>query len=211
MRNRFDAEMATLRTRMIQLGALCESAIASAAKALMDHSREHAERAIGLEEEINRWERDIEQMCYTLLLRQQPVARDLRMVSASIKMVTDMERIGDQAADIAEIALMGHIRADESLSTIRSMSLACIGMVTDCIDAYVNHDTALAQKVVADDDIVDGYFDQVRQTLSRVMAQSPEMAEGTIDLLMVAKYLERIADHAVNIARWVVFIETSER
>ena len=133
------------------------------------------------------------------------------MVSASIKMVTDMERIGDQAADIAEIALMGNIRADECLQIIRKMSMSCISMVTDCIDAYVHHDVELALKVIKDDDVVDGYFNEARSALGRIITQNPELTEGYIDLLMVAKYLERIADHAVNIADWVIFIETNER
>ena len=211
MRSRFDAEMAKLHTMMIETGALCESGIASAVKALTEHSGENARRAIELEEEVNRRERDIEQLCYTLILRQQPVARDLRMVSASIKMVTDMERISDQAADIAEIALLGNVQADGCLDIIREMSLVCIGMVTDCIDAYVRHDVGLAVKVISDDDTVDALFNKTKRELAITLISRFGQAECVIDLLMAAKYLERIADHAVNIAEWVIFIETNER
>lgn len=211
MRSRFDAEMAKLHTMMIEMGALCESGIACSIKALAEHSAENARRAMQLEEEVNRRERDIEQLCYTLLLRQQPVARDLRMVSASIKMITDMERISDQAADIAEIALGGNIQAGECLQIIRKMAVCCIGMVTDCIDAYVHHNTALAYKVIEGDDRVDDLFDQTKRELTLMLVTQPGQGECVIDLLMVAKYLERIADHAVNIAEWVVFIETNER
>ncbi len=208
MRSKFDAEMQNLHLMMIEMGALCESGIACAVQALTRQREADATRAIELEEEINLREREIEQLCYTLLLRQQP---DLRMVSASIKMVTDMERIGDQAADIAEIALLGNIPMDDSLKTIKAMSVACIGMVTDSINAYVKHDTRLARKVIGDDDLIDGYFDTIRRGLNRVIAQNPEKTEGYIDLLMAAKYLERIADHAVNFADWVIYIETNER
>ncbi len=211
MRSRFDADMNNLHIQMIEMGALCESAIASAVQALTRHSGEDARRAVGLEEEISRRSRDIEQLCFTLLLRQQPVARDLRKVSASIKMITDMDRIGNQAADIAELALLGNIQSGGGLTILKKMSLACIGMVTNSIDAYVNQDTELAFKLIEDDDIVDGCFDEVRQALNTVIAQNPEKSEGYIDLLMAAKYLERIADHAVNIADWVIYIETNER
>ncbi|MDR1620698.1 MAG: phosphate signaling complex protein PhoU [Clostridiales bacterium] len=211
MRNKFDAEMTKLHTMMIEMGALCESGITCAVNALLGPDQANARRAIEIEEEVDRRERDIEQLCYTLLLRQQPVAKDLRMISASVKMITDMERIGDQVADIAEIALLGNIRADGGFDIIKRMSTACIGMVTNSIDAYVNHDTELAYKLIADDDIVDGCFDEMKDALSRVIAQNPDMAAGYIDLIMAAKYLERIADHAVNIAGWVVFIETNER
>ncbi len=211
MRSRFDADMKNLHIQMIEMGALCESAIASAVQALTRQSREDAHRAIELEEAINGHSRDIEQLCFTLLLRQQPVARDLRKVSASIKMITDMDRIGNQAADIAELALLGNIHIDGGLTILKKMSLACIGMVTNSIDAYVNQDTELAFKLIEDDDIVDGCFDEIRQALNAVIAQNPEKSEGYIDLLMAAKYLERIADHAVNIADWVVYIETNER
>lgn len=210
MRNQFDVAMARLHTLMVETGALCESGIANAVKALMEQNTANARRAIELEETVNQREREIEQLCYSLLLRQQPVAKDLRMVSASLKMITDLERISDQAADIAEIALLGKLQDSACLGIIRKMSIACIGMVTDCIDAYVNQDVELAHKLIGDDDLVDGCFDEARRELCEGIAQNPEMTEGFIDLLMAAKYLERIADHAVNIGEWVIFIESSQ-
>ena len=211
MRTRFDADMVKLHTMMIEMGALCESGIANAVKALLEQSRENAVRAIELEEEVDRQEREIERLCYTLLLRQQPVAKDLRMISSSIKMVTDMERISDQAADIADIAMLENIQPNACLLIIKRMSLACIEMVTGAIDAFVKQDTSLAFKLIEDDDIVDACFDEIRHELSGAIAQTPAMAEGHIDLLMAAKYLERIADHAVNIADKVIFIEENKR
>ena len=211
MRNQFGAEMTALHTKMITMGALCESGIASAVKGLLEHDPRNTQRAIDLVEEVNQCEQEIEQLCHTLLLRQQPVARDLRKISACLKMVTDMERIGDQAGDIAEIARLKNTPPDDGGKTIKDMSIACIGMVTDCIDAFVQQDIALAHKVVGDDDAVDRYFDHIKQTLAEKIAGNLTFIEGYIDLLMVAKYLERIADHAVNIADWVVYIETAER
>lgn len=208
MRNRFDTEMQRLHTMLIEMGALCESAIASAIKALLEGDAANVRRAVELEPDINQLERDVEELCYKLLLRQQPVARDLRQVSSALKMITDMERIGDQAADIAEIAALGNACGPQTGLTIREMSLAAIGMVTDSIDAYVNQDVELAHKVIRDDDIVDDLFVKVRGELAATMAGELKSAEYAIDLLMVAKYLERIGDHAVNIAQWVVFAIT---
>lgn len=210
MRNRFDTEMQRLHTMMIEMGALCESAIASAVKALLENDAENAKRAVALELDINQIERDVEELCYKLLLRQQPVAKDLRQVSSALKMITDMERIGDQAADIAELAALGNACRVDSSFTVREMSLAAIGMVTDSIDAYVKQDLALANKVICDDDIVDKLFDITKQELTAMLVAEPGRAECVIDLLMVSKYLERIADHAVNIAEWVVFAVTGE-
>ena len=133
------------------------------------------------------------------------------MISASIKMTTDMDRIGNHAADIAEVALLRHTHAEACLPIIKPLSVACISMVTNCIDAYVNHNVHLAYQLIKDDDIVDEYFDEARQTLTSSISKNPQMTEDYIDLLMVSKYLERIADHAVNIADWVIFIETTER
>ncbi len=210
MRNRFDADMAKLHTTMIEMGALCESAIASAVKALLEHDNQNARRAFEAQEEISLHQRDIEELCYNLLLRQQPVARDLRQVSSALKMVTDMERIGDQAADIAEIATLGNVNNELGSLTTKEMSIAAIGMVTDCIDAYVKGDTTLAEKVIGDDDTVDNLFNRQKRELAVMLMGTPGQAECVIDLLMVAKYLERIADHAVNIAKWVVFAATGE-
>lgn len=208
MRNRFDTEMQRLHSMMSEMGALCESAIACAIKALLEGDEENAKRAVAIELEINQLERDVEEMCYKLLLRQQPVAKDLRQVSSALKMITDMERIGDQAADISELATLGNACGAEGGLTVRQMSLAAIGMVTDSIVAYVNRDLELANKVIEDDDVVDDLFNKAKAEFGKMLASSPEKAECVIDLLMVAKYLERIGDHAVNIAEWVVFAVT---
>ena len=141
-----------------------------------------------------------------LLLQQQPVARDLRQISAALKMITDLERIGDQAEDIAEIVISGQVNEGEEL--LRDMAASTIKMVTESVDAYVKHDTMLAEKVIAEDDIVDDWFDRVKHTLIRRMTTDPGEGERAVDLLMIAKYFERIGDHAVNVAQWVVFSVT---
>lgn len=205
MRGRFDAQLDGLHTQMIEMGALCETAIACAIKALLEGKPEDAERAIAVDEQIDRMERDIETLCLKLLLQQQPVAKDLRQISSALKMITDMERIGDQAADIAEIAQMGHIKANHDTFTIREMSEAAIRMVTDSIDAYVRQDLELAHVVIAADDAVDDYFNEAKHQLAGLLGKNPGDAEYAIDAIMIAKYLERIADHATNIAEWVVF------
>ncbi len=208
MRNRFDEDMTRLHASMIEMGAQCESAIASAVKALLETDEKNARRTASLEDTINDKEREIEALCMKLLLRQQPVAKDFRRVSSALKMITDMERIGDQAEDIAEIALLGTVCSSGNHQTIREMALATIGMVTHAISAYVDEDTALAEQVIASDDVVDGLFDKVKHEIAVEMAQKPEATEAAIDLLMVAKYLERIGDHAVNIGEWVIYSVT---
>ncbi|MBQ9166277.1 MAG: phosphate signaling complex protein PhoU [Oscillospiraceae bacterium] len=190
---------------MIEMGAMCEEAIASAAKALRTGDIELAGKVKANGSYIDQMERDIESRCMKLLLHQQPVARDLRQISAALKMITDMERIGDQAEDIAEIVphLNGHAAAE--CNQIRSMAKETIRMVTDSVDAYVKHDVDLARSVLSYDDIVDNYFDSVKKTLIEMVAQNPEDGEYALDLLMITKYFERIGDHATNIAEWVIF------
>ena len=206
MRSRFDEQLAQLERELIEMGALCEESIALAAKSLGDGSL--ARQVAPLDTEIDRKERDIESLCLKLLLQQQPVARDLRQISAALKMITDMERIGDQAEDVAEIVcfLNGRTPEDEGLMT--EMARATIKMVTESVDAYVKRDILLAEKVVGDDDTVDRYFDQVKNRLIEKIAQDPGDGEYALDLLMIAKYFERIGDHAVNIAQWVIFSVT---
>ncbi len=208
MRSRFDEQLSQLNREMIEMGALCEEVIALASQALTEGDAALAKKVAPLDGEIDQKERDIEAMCLRLLLQQQPVARDLRQISAALKMITDMERIGDQAEDIAEIVpfVVGHSAENDAL--LKEMARATIQMVTGSVDAYVKHDLALAEKVVADDDIVDGFFDQVKDQLIGRIARSPEEGEYALDLLMIAKYLERIGDHAVNIAQWVTFSVT---
>lgn len=210
MRSRFDEQLDVLHNKMVEMGARCESAIANAMRAFLEDDPACAQRAVSIDEEIDQQEREIESLCMQLLLQQQPVARDLRKISSALKMITDMERIGDQAADIAEIAYLDNVKAGDATFSVREMSTAAIAMVTESIDAYVRQDLELARKVITDDDVVDHFFDDIKNHLATLLAQQPARAEYVIDLLMVAKYLERIADHATNIAEWVVFSITGK-
>ena len=205
MRSRFDEQLALLNRELIEMGSLCEEVIALASRALTEGERELAAKVAPLDEEIDQKERAIESLCLKLLLQQQPVARDLRQISAALKMITDMERIGDQADDISEIIIYLDGRTAEHDDLLRSMARATIKMVTESVDAYVKHDTILAEKVIADDDTVDDYFEQVKHALIGKIAANPADGEYALDLLMIAKYFERIGDHAVNIAEWVIF------
>lgn len=208
MRSRFDEQLAQLNKQLIEMGALCEEVISMASRALMDGDLPLAAKVAPLDAEIDQKERDIENLCLKLLLQQQPVAKDLRQISAALKMITDMERIGDQAEDIAEIIKFLNGRTVENGALIREMASAAIKMVTESVDAFVKHDIMLAEKIVSDDDIVDRYFDQVKQKLIERIAQQPADGEYALDLLMIAKYFERIGDHAVNLAEWVIFSVT---
>lgn len=206
MRNRFDRELVQLNDELIEMGSLIEKAIEMAVTALVKQDAELAQKTIAMDTEIDNQERTIENLCLKLLLQQQPVARDLRQISAALKMITDLERIGDQAEDIAEIVISGQVNEGEEL--LRDMAASTIKMVTESVDAYVKHDTMLAEKVIAEDDIVDGWFDRVKHTLIRRMTTDPGEGERAVDLLMIAKYFERIGDHAVNVAQWVIFSVT---
>ena len=208
MRSRFDEQLAQLKCELIEMGALCEEAIALAAKALDEADVKLATKVAPLSGEIDRMERNIESMCLKLLLSQQPVARDLRMISAALKLITDMERIGDQASDIAEIINFLDGRSIEECEYIGEMAKAAIRMVTDSVDAYVKQDVDAAHRVIAGDDVVDDYFDKVKTSLISLIAHNPDEGRYALDLLMIAKYFERIGDHAVNIAEWVVFSVT---
>lgn len=190
------------------MGALCEDAITLTSQALTCHDHEAATRVGPIDREIDRMERSIENLCLRLLLQQQPVATDFRQISAALKMITDMERIGDQAEDIAEI--VPHLSETHRMDCahIEHMAQSCIKMVTESIDAYVRQDVKLAQTAIAHDDIVDSDFITVKHDLIRHITQNPEDGEYALDLLMIAKYFERIADHATNIAEWVVFSVT---
>ena len=206
MRSRLDAQLEQLHTALIEMGALIEYAISSAADALFGQDVAQAARSIAFDREVDQKEKDIESLCLRLLLQQQPVARDLRLISAALKMITDMERIGDQSADIAEI--VSHLAGAPyitDLSALRRMAGAACGMVKRSVDAFVQRDLALAQAVVADDDIVDAQFCAVRRTLVELIRRDASCGEQALDLLMVAKYLETIGDHAVNIAEWVIY------
>ena len=208
MRQRFDGQLAALNRELISMGALCEEAIAVTARSVLDADRALAGRISALEEEIDQKEREIERVCLRLLLQQQPVAGDLRQISAALKMITDMERIGDQAEDIAEIVLFLNGRQSEHDGLLQQMARAAITMVTNSVDAFVKRDLRLAEWVERADDTVDRYFDEVKQSLIEKISKHPEDGAYFLDCLMIAKYFERIADHAVNIAQWVVFSVT---
>ena len=204
MRNKFDEQLKLLNEELNEMGALCESAIANSAKALLTGDKSLAEHAISIDSEIDQQEREIESLCLKLLLQQQPVARDLRQISSALKMITDMERIGDQAADIAEITRDIADNSIKDLVPIGDMARATIKMVTDSVDSFVRKDLGLAEAVISSDDVVDDLFLQVREELIRRIGMG-DSGEVCIDLLMIAKYLERIGDHAVNIAEWVEY------
>ena len=209
MRNRFNEQLDQLNVELIKLGALCEQAISVATKAFLEHDQELGRQAGSLEQEIDNKERNIEGQCMQLLLRQQPVARDLRTVSAALRMISDMERIGDQAADIAEIARDMEHSDLQNRVPMEKMALAAIGMVTDSVDSFVRGDLELAHSVIARDDQVDDLFLQVRRKLTELIGAG-ESGEICLDLLMIAKYFERIGDHACNIAQWVEYAITGQ-
>lgn len=208
MRSKFDKQLALLNTELIEMGALCEQAIAMAAKALEDRDYSLAKNVLPIDSEIDQKERDIENLCLKMLLQQQPVARDLRQISAALKMITDMERIGDQASDIAEIIKFMEGSAEIAMNDISEMAKAAIKMVTESIDAYVSRDVELARDVISRDDTVDDYFIKVKKDIINLIAEKPEDGECAVDLLMISKYFERIGDHATNIAEWVEFSVT---
>lgn len=208
MRSRFDEQLAILNKEMIEMGALCKEIISKVLKALTDEDKDFLNGISTAGTEIDRKERTIETLCLKLLLQQQPVAKDLRQISSALKMITDMERIGDQAEDIAEIIPFVENRPEMADTLLHEMAKASIKMVTDSVDAFVEHDVELAKKVVSDDDIVDKYFDLIKQEIIREIISNPKDGECSIDLLMIAKYFERIGDHATNIAEWVVFSVT---
>ena len=206
MRNRFDRQLEQLNNELIEMGSLIEHAIQSAVTALVKKDVEQAKAAIEFDQEVDRQERDIEALCMKLLLQQQPVARDLRLISAALKMITDMERIGDQAADISEITMMmAENPYAHDLSLISQMAMETILMVTHSVDAFVQKDLELAKSVINHDDIVDKLFDDSKQKLILMIQENASYSEQAADLLMVAKYLERIGDHATNIAEWVIY------
>ncbi|MEF9865049.1 MAG: phosphate signaling complex protein PhoU [Oscillospiraceae bacterium] len=203
----FEEELQELQSALIRMGAAACDAIRKAIVALETGDGELAKAVIDGDRDVDDMERTIEQQCLTLLLRQQPVASDLRKVSTAIKMITDIERVGDAAADIAEIT----IHCDGALpcmDDLREMAAAAQAMVEDSITAFCNENLVLAADVIARDDIVDGYFNRVKVDIAKSMAQNPNEQSGAIDALMVAKYLERLGDHAVNISEWVQFFKT---
>lgn len=210
-RTNFKKQLEQLNDQMITMGSMIENAIETAIAALVSQDTERAEEAIAYDVEIDTQERNIEQLCYKLLLMQQPVAGDLRLVSATMKMITDMERIGDHAADISELTLLmagkPYIR---EITDIEQMAKETTVMVTKSVDAYVNRDLDMAREVIAMDDKVDELFNRVKSEIIGEIRAGGDDGEQTTDLLMAAKYFERIGDHATNIAEWVIFSLTGE-
>ncbi|MCI6728782.1 MAG: phosphate signaling complex protein PhoU, partial [Clostridiales bacterium] len=184
---------------------LCETAIGAAVEAVTKGDAEMARQAMADDSKIDEMERTIEHLCLKLLLQQQPVARDLRTISSALKMISDMERIGDQATDIAEIAKFIQGKHEQTNATLHTMAAAAIHMVKESVDSFVRRDQALARKVIGDDDLVDSLFDDTKRQLIEFISRDASNGEYYLDLLMIAKYLERIADHATNIAEWVLF------
>lgn len=211
MRNRFDEQLHTLNHELLEMGALIERAIRSATDALVKQDVEAALQAIAADKEVNQAERDIESLCLKLLLQQQPVARDLRLISSALKMITDMERIGDQASDIAELVIyLSKEPYRKELKHLPQMAENAIRMVTGALDAYVRKDVALAQEVMAMDDAIDALFVTVKDELIALIRNDASAGSQAIDLLMIAKYYERIGDHAQNIAEWVEYALTGK-
>ncbi len=209
MRNRFDEQLHTLNHELLEMGALIESAIRSATAALVNQDVEAALQAIAADKEVDQAERDIESLCLKLLLQQQPVARDLRLISAALKMITDMERIGDQASDIAELVIyLSREPYIKPLEHLPRMAENAIRMVTGALDAYVRKDVVLAQEVMGMDDAIDALFVTVKDELIAAIRNDAAAGSQAIDLLMIAKYYERIGDHAQNIAEWVEYAYT---
>ena len=206
MRRRFDEQLSMLNNEMILMGTMIEESIQKAINALLKQDVELAKQVMESDEEINREQKKIENLCFTLLMQQQPVASDLRVISAAMKMVTDMERIGDHASDISSMVLLlakePYIQNPDSISRMASET---VYMLLQSVEAYVEKDMEKAYKVIAHDDIVDALYAQTKQDLIDLIHQNKNNGEQAADLLMVAKYFERIGDHATNIAEWVIF------
>ncbi|RRD31216.1 phosphate signaling complex protein PhoU [Streptococcus minor] len=216
IRSRFEHQLHDLNTNLIVMGTLCEDIISKSLVPLKEDDFYLVNNVNKTYQKIDQLERDIEEQCLKLLLRQQPVAKDLRRISAALKMVYDMKRIGAQSAEIAEIIALNHIQSGQELLVLRDMASHVIQMVTNSIDAFVHEDEELAQKVIAKDDYVDQQFDTIKVELIRYFTETAHSGDATsdgehiLDILMVAKYLERIGDHTVNIAKWVIFSITGQ-
>ncbi len=210
MRNRFQEQLEQLHIELIQMGAQCEDAISAAAESLLKKDAAMAERAKECEREIDQKERDVETRCLKLLLQQQPVAGDLRVISAALKMISDLERIGDQAADIAELAPYVAAADPAGMSHIAEMARAACRMVSESVDSFVKGDLELARAVMKADDGLDELFNQVKSEIIHMISADARQGEMCLDLLMIAKYFERIGDHATNVAEWVEYSLTGQ-
>ena len=205
MRNAYNEQLQTLHREMTEMGAMCETAVSLAVQAVTLGEVDLANRVYEVDAGIDKKERDIESLCLKLLLQQQPVARDLREISSALKMISDLERIGDQAADIAELTRFVRLPDGPGRQRIEEMSKAVIRMVTDSVDSFVKRDLELAREVCREDDQVDELFNQVKKELIDLIAADASSGELWLDMIMVAKYLERIGDHATNVAEWVEY------
>ncbi len=214
MRNRFDRQLLELNNELIQMGSLIEKAIEMGITALVKQDVEKAEEAIKFDAEIDQQEKTIETLCMKLLLQQQPVAKDLRLISAALKMITDMERIGDHAADISEMTILmsdsEYERSDINIDLVKEMAKETTAMVIKSVDAFVNKDLELARWVIKRDDVVDELFDDFKHQLIVKINENVKNGEQATDMLLVSKYFERIGDHATNIAEWVIYSITGE-
>lgn len=214
MRNRFDRQLLELNNELIQMGSLIEQAIEMGISALVNQDVEKAKHAIEFDTEIDEQEKMVESLCIKLLLQQQPVAKDLRLISAALKMITDMERIGDHAADISEMTILmsdsAYVRSEINIDLVESMAKETTDMVIKSVDAFVNKDLELARRVIAQDDVVDDLFAEFKKQLIEKIGENVQNGEQATDMLLVAKYFERIGDHATNIAEWVIYSLTGE-
>ena len=210
MRDKFQQQLQQLNEDLIEMGALCKEAVADAMTALLHSDKQARQKTFLTEYEIDNKEREIENLCMKLLLQQQPVARDLRNISAALKMISDMERIGDQASDIADITKFLENSELTQHVHIQQMAESAMSMLTESIDAFVRKDLLLARKVMKEDNMVDDLFNQIKTEVIQEIARNPDEGELCVDMMMIAKYFERIADHVVNIAEWVEYSVTGE-
>lgn len=205
MRNVYNEQLRMLHQNMTEMGAQCETAVSLAVQAVTLGSEELAARVFEVDAGIDKMERDIESLCLKLLLKQQPVASDLRDISSALKMISDLERIGDQASDIADLYRYTSGAVDKTSADLREMAQESVKMVNESIDAFVRRDLVMAREVIAYDDVVDRWFERIKTDLIAAISADNTKGEYYLDLLMVAKYLERIGDHATNIAEWVEY------
>lgn len=208
MRDRFENQLTELNNSMVKMGSLCENAIELSVKAFTQNNNSLIPEVNVLEEQIDNLEKDIEQQCMCLLLKQQPVATDLRIISAALKMITDLERIGDQALDIAELAK--YTKSENVSPAVREMAEEVLKMVVGSIESFVKHDLEMANSIISSDDVVDELFSVIKRDIIKGIKAEDANPESMIDVLMIAKYLERVSDHATNIAEWVVFSITGK-
>lgn len=210
MRNNYKKQLSQLTGELITMGAMCEEAITNAAGYIATNDENCRTACLEIDEQIGKKERDIETLCIKMILQQQPVAKDLRIISAALKMISDMERIGDQASDIAEI--VPYVMGKESIGKthINEMAEATKKMITESIESLVRMDLNIANLVIEHDDTVDELFDKIKNELIKSIAEGHDDAEALVDLLMIAKYFERIGDHAENIAEWVIYSITGK-